>query len=98
MSGTVCRTFDLVGANVYTLAELVKFAGAKVKKSSFVIPIPRALGYLQAYMLEFMPGPTLMSRDNLASMQQDNVLPMGAENALQKTFGITPQPLEVLLQ
>ena len=98
MSGTVCRTFDLVGANVYSLAELVKFAGAKVKKSSFVIPIPRALGYLQAYMLEFMPGPTLMSRDNLASMQQDNVLPMGAENALQKTFGITPQPLEVLLQ
>jgi len=98
MSGTVGRTFDLVGANVYTLAELVKFAGTKVKKSSFVIPIPRALGYLQAYMLEFMPGPTLMSRDNLASMQQDNVLPMGAENALEKTFGITPQPLEVLLQ
>jgi len=24
-------------------------------------------------MMEFLPGPTLMSRDNLASMQTDNV-------------------------
>ncbi len=98
MGNTIGQTFDLVGSKIYTLAELVKFAGEKVKKSSWIVPIPRVLGYLQAYMLEFMPGPTLMSRDNLASMQQDNVLPQGAENALEKTFGITPQPLEVLLQ
>ena len=98
MNQTVGCSFDLAGPKTYTLAELVKFAGAKVKKSSLVIPIPRALGYLQAYMLELMPGPTLMSRDNLASMQQDNVLPVGVDNPLEKTFGITPQPLEVLLQ
>ncbi len=98
MSQTIGRTFDLVGSKIYSLAELVKFAGARVKKSSLILPIPRALGYLQAYMLELMPGPTLMSRDNLASMQQDNVLPLGAENVLEKTFGVTPQPLEVLLK
>ena len=98
MTQTIGRTYDLVGSKVYTLAELVKFAGEKVNKSSWIVPIPRVLGYLQAFMLELMPGPTLMSRDNLASMQQDNVLPLGAENALEKTFGITPQPLEVLLK
>ena len=98
MSQTIGRTFDLVGSKIYSLAELVKFAGARVKKSSLILPIPHALGYLQAYMLELMPGPTLMSRDNLASMQQDNVLPLGAENVLEKTFGVTPQPLEVLLK
>jgi NADH dehydrogenase len=98
MTQTIGQTYDLVGSKVYTLAELVKFAGAKVKKSSWIVPIPRVLGYLQAFMLELMPGPTLMSRDNLASMQQDNVLPLGSESALEKTFGITPQPLEVLLQ
>jgi NADH dehydrogenase len=98
MTQTIGRTYDLVGSKVYTLAELVKFAGEKVNKSSWIVPIPRVLGYLQALMLELMPGPTLMSRDNLASMQQDNVLPLGAENALEKTFGITPQPLEVLLK
>ena len=98
MTQTIGRTYDLVGSKVYTLAGLVKFAGEKVNKSSWIVPIPRVLGYLQAFMLELMPGPTLMSRDNLASMQQDNVLPLGAENALEKTFGITPQPLEVLLK
>ena len=98
MTQTIGRTYDLVGSKVYTLAELVKFAGEKVNKSSWIVPIPRVLGYLQAFMLELMPGRTLMSRDNLASMQQDNVLPLGAENALEKTFGITPQPLEVLLK
>jgi len=31
------------------------------------------MGQLQALALEWAPGPTLMSRDNLASMRQDNV-------------------------
>jgi hypothetical protein len=45
-----------------------------------------------------MPGPTLMSRDNLASMSEDNVLPAGAENALEKVFGINPQALDVFVK
>jgi NADH dehydrogenase len=56
------------------------------------------LAYLQAGLLEMMPGPTLMSRDNLASMSEDNVLPAGAENALEKVFAINPQALDVLIK
>jgi hypothetical protein len=40
----------------------------------------------------------LMSRDNLASMSEDNVLPAGAENALEKVFTINPQALDVLIK
>jgi NADH dehydrogenase len=35
--------------------------------------LPRALGVAQAWLLEHLPGPTLMSRDNLRSLQVDSV-------------------------
>ena len=37
------------------------------------IPLPNALAYVQAWVMEHLPGPTLMSRDNVASMKVDNV-------------------------
>ena len=98
MSETIGRVFDLAGPRVYTLAELVNFAGVVGGRKSFVIPLPKSLAYLQAGLLEMMPGPTLMSRDNLASMSEDNVLPAGSENALEKVFAINPQALDVLLK
>ena len=33
-----------------------------------VIPLPKLIGLIQAFILEKIPGPTLMSRDNIASM------------------------------
>jgi uncharacterized protein YbjT (DUF2867 family) len=98
MSETIGRVFDLAGPRVYTLAELVNFAGVVGGRKSIVIPLPKPLAYLQAGLLEMMPGPTLMSRDNLASMSEDNVLPPGAENALEKVFTINPQALDVLIK
>jgi uncharacterized protein YbjT (DUF2867 family) len=98
MSETIGRVFDLAGPRVYTLTELVNFAGVLGGRKSFVIPLPKPLAYLQAGLLEMMPGPTLMSRDNLASMSEDNVLPAGAENALEKVFAINPQALDVLIK
>jgi NADH dehydrogenase len=98
MSETIGRVFDLAGPRVFTLTELVNFAGVLGGRKSFVIPLPKSLAYLQAGLLEIMPGPTLMSRDNLASMSEDNVLPAGAENALEKVFAINPQELDVLIK
>lgn len=98
MTETIGRVFDLAGPRVYTLAELVNVAGMVGGRKSLVIPLPKPLAYLQAGLLEMMPGPTLMSRDNLASMSEDNVLPAGADNALEKVFGISPQALDVLIK
>ena len=98
MSETIGGVFDLAGPRVYTLAELVNFAGVVGGRKSIVIPLPKPLAYLQAGLLEMMPGPTLMSRDNLASMSEDNVLPAGAENTLEKVFAINPQALDVLIK
>jgi NADH dehydrogenase len=38
-----------------------------------VIPLPKFLGWLQAFTLEKIPGKTLMSRDNLRSLTVPSV-------------------------
>ncbi len=70
---TVGKVVELVGPHVYTLRQLVQLAGAYSGHRRAVIGLPDAVARLQAFMLELLPGPTLMSRDNLDSMKTDNV-------------------------
>ncbi len=70
---TVGQTFELCGPSVYTLKELVQLAGRAAGVPRPVIPLPMAIGRLQARMMELAPGQPLMSRDNLDSMRIDNV-------------------------
>ena len=56
-----------------------------------VLPLPAALGYPMACLMELGPGQPLMSRDNLASMSVDNVA-SGQWPGLQ-SLGITPAEL-----
>ncbi len=70
---TIGRTFELCGPAVYTLKELVQLAGRAAGVPRPVIPLPMAIGRLQALMMELAPGQPLMSRDNLDSMKVDNV-------------------------
>jgi len=61
-------------ADTYTLAELVRHAGLWAGCPRPVWPMPQALAWCQARLMELAPGEPLMSRDNLASMKVDNVL------------------------
>jgi uncharacterized protein YbjT (DUF2867 family) len=70
---TIGQTFEICGPDVFTLQQLVEIAGKWSGHSRFVFPLPPFIAKLQALVMEFLPGPTLMSRDNLASMQTDNV-------------------------
>ena len=70
---TVGQVYELVGAEVFTLQQLVAHAGAWAGHPRWVVALPYPLAYVQAALMEMMPGPPLMSRDNLASMQVDNV-------------------------
>jgi NADH dehydrogenase len=49
---------------------------------------------MQALAFEFLPGPTLMSRDNIASMQLPNTLPTNGVDALTAVFKISRRSLE----
>lgn len=72
-SDTVGKTFDCVGPDVMTLADLVRAAGHYGSRQRPIIPLPMALGRLQARLMELAPGEPLMSRDNLDAMSVDNV-------------------------
>jgi NADH dehydrogenase len=98
MSSTFQQSYDLCGQKTYSLKELVILAGKKGGRQSWIIPIPECIGYVQAFLLEHLPGPTLMSRDNISSMKVDNVLPPCANNSLEDVFGISPKTIESLLQ
>ena len=70
---TIGQVYELAGPQVLTLQQLVAHAGAWAGHPRWVFGLPPALAYLQALLMEMMPGTPLMSRDNLASMHVDNV-------------------------
>jgi len=70
---TAGQTYELVGPQIFSLKQLVEHAGGWAGHPRWVIPLPQSLAYVQAWLMEMLPGPTLMSRDNVASMQVDNV-------------------------
>jgi NADH dehydrogenase len=94
MPQTIHQSYDLVGPTVYTMKEIVEFAARKAKTSCAIIPVPAFVGYLQALAFEFLPGPTLMSRDNIASMQLPNTLPVNGVDALTEVFKMSRRTLE----
>lgn len=74
---TIGQTYELCGPDVMTLGELVQragqWAGIQNGRGRPVIGVPMWVGRLQAALMEWAPGEPVMSRDNLASMQVDNV-------------------------
>ena len=70
---SIGQTFECAGPEVLTLAELVQLAGRLGSHQRPVIPLPAAIGRLQAMAMEWLPGEPLMSRDNVDSMAVDNV-------------------------
>ncbi|MDP3825213.1 MAG: complex I NDUFA9 subunit family protein, partial [Polaromonas sp.] len=95
---TVDQTFEACGPGVFTLRQLVELAGRmsgiNEGRGRPVIPLPAALGRLQARLMELAPGEPLMSRDNLDSMTLPNIA-SGNLPGLE-ALGITPAALEAV--
>jgi len=86
---TFGQSYDLCGPRAYTLLELVQFVQVTLDLKRRIIPLNGTLSYLQAALLEFLPG-KLMTRDNHYSMQVDNV----CNCAFPPVFGFQPTALE----
>jgi len=80
-STTVGKNYECVGPDVLTLYELVHWAGVYAGCPRPIIPLPDSAAWVQAWIMENLPGRPLMSRDNLASASVPNVGngPMAAE-------------------
>jgi len=79
---TFGQKYDLAGPREYRLKELVELVCALTHRQRLVVGLPDSLSYLQASLLERLPG-QLMTRDNYRSMQVPNTTsapwPLGAE-------------------
>lgn len=82
------RSYNLVGPEVMTLAQIVRATAQARGRLRAVLPLPDALGKLQAEVGELLPGKPI-SRDNWRSLQTDST---SVENGLLK-LGVTPTPV-----
>lgn len=88
------QVVEAAGPGVYTLADLVRLAGRWAGHERPVIPLPMALGRLQAGLMSLLPGEPLMSADNLDSMRVPNVA-TGTLPGLA-ALGVEPTALEAV--
>ena len=83
------QTFELYGPEVFTLAEIVRYTARRLERRRWVIPLPDALGRLQAMAMDFVPGKPF-STDNFLSLQIDSV---GGVDGLYR-LGIDKTPVD----
>ncbi|MFA7605825.1 MAG: complex I NDUFA9 subunit family protein [Rhodocyclaceae bacterium] len=89
-TAAIGQTWELAGPQVYTLRELVSYVSELTGKRRPILPLSDGLAMLQARLMELAPKP-LMSRDNVRSMQADNVA-----SGTPLPFGLAPTPLEAV--
>lgn len=83
------KAYELCGPRQYSLKALVEYVCQLTGQRRLVFGLPDRLSYMQAAMLERLPG-RLMTRDNYRSMQAPSVC------SGSFPFGIEPQPLEAV--
>ena len=66
------HTYELFGPRVIELGELVRWTAALIGKRRWILALPDALGGMQAFVGEWLPGKPI-SRDNFRSLKVDSV-------------------------
>jgi NADH dehydrogenase len=86
------EVYELYGPQVFTLAEIVRITAKQCGLRRWVLPLPDALGRLQALAMDFVPGKPFSS-DNFRSLLSDSV---GGIDGLHR-LGIVATPVTAKL-
>lgn len=87
-------TVEAAGPQVLTLGGIVERVGMMIGRPRRVLALSESMGMLQASSMALLPGPTLISRDNLLSMRVPNVA-SGQLPGLRE-LGIEPRALTTI--
>ena len=90
---TIGHSYDLCGPNVTACASWLNMRRTLPDMTPRLSASTTALSYLQALMLEFLPG-KLMTRDNYFSMKVDNICDCDGPGNLTRVWGIQPTAIE----
>jgi NADH dehydrogenase len=88
------RTYELGGPRVYSFRELLQYILTVTGRRRLLLPLPWAVGRMQARVFELLPNPPL-TRDQLLLLQKDNVVAPGALTLAD--LGIEPKAVEAIV-
>lgn len=91
-TATYSESYELGGPSVYTLHQLVQKVMSILGKPRPIFGLNDTLSMAQAFLLELMPV-KLMTRDNIRSMQIDNV----CSTPISTELGVIPTSLDVVV-
>lgn len=99
--------YELGGAQVKTLREIVSYICELTGRKRFIAPLPWQLARIQAGMMEFadkmtlglLPDDLMVTRDQVTLLQTDNVVSQEAQQAGRtlEGLGITPSAYEAIV-
>jgi NADH dehydrogenase len=89
---SVGEVYELYGPEVFTLAEIVRMTARQLGMRRWILPLPDALGRLQALAFDHVPGKPFSS-DNFRSLLTDSV---GGIDGLHR-LGIEPTRVAKIL-
>ncbi|WP_353572245.1 complex I NDUFA9 subunit family protein [Candidatus Albibeggiatoa sp. nov. BB20] len=90
---TYDQRYNLCGAEVYTLKQLVQMTANMMRIKRIIVGLPQWVGKVQANIFEFVPTKPL-SVDNLNSLKTDSVCEC---NDLIEQLGIEPQTIKAIM-
>ena len=91
-TATYSKTYDLGGPKIYTLRDLLQKVMGFLGKKRPIIGLNDSLSMAQGFAMEFLPV-KVMSRDNILSMQVDNI----ASQTIAPELDVNPTELEVIV-
>ncbi|MGY2902171.1 complex I NDUFA9 subunit family protein [Bradyrhizobium sp. URHC0002] len=90
--------YELGGPEVLTMREIMEIILGITERKRMLVSLPFGLARLQAYFLQFAPGPFKLTPDQVAMLQSDNVVSDAAKAAglTLEGLGITPDSMEAV--
>ncbi|MBI3545722.1 MAG: complex I NDUFA9 subunit family protein [Gammaproteobacteria bacterium] len=88
---TFGKRYDLCGPEIYLLREIVSYVASLIEKRVCIVGLNDSLSYLQAMIMEFMPGKPF-SLDNYRSLKVDSVCDQG----FPAIFNVNPTSMETI--